>query len=190
MRWIRKTNPHAVFVPMHIVELSGRVDLPPPNDGSVEQHHLNVEHGQFMSKHLGRCVDEAEYVENRKEASITLAKDKNVATQEYNRKINTYLKEMVRFTPSERKHQEETVLEKFQEYVHDPSAKMVLPNDVPFDKQVAELKSMAPGLVSDWIKINEMNNIKMPSTFKVEYKKFKRDDGKWALVRVISRVAN
>jgi hypothetical protein len=49
-----------------------------------------------MKKHLDKCVEEAEYVENRKEASFDLVEKKNLAVQDYNRKINSYLKEIAR----------------------------------------------------------------------------------------------
>lgn len=61
---IRYYNPHAVFLSMHVLDVGTgkRVQLPPPNDGSLLTTHLNKEHQKIMSRHLKNEVENAEFV--------------------------------------------------------------------------------------------------------------------------------
>lgn len=187
---IRKLNPHAVFFPIHIVDLDGKpIEFPPPNDGSTENFHLNQEHQMIMSRHLKGEVKSAEYVESRKLSTIEDVAERTKATEAFNKKISGYLSRISTTTKNEKKEKQQEVLKSLKDYSHDDTKEILIPGgqSAPFEMQVENLKCIPSALVQDWIKLDKAHNSSLANgNLSVDYQKYKRADGKWVLVKVIS----
>ncbi|CAH6421202.1 Hypothetical protein UVM_LOCUS404 [uncultured virus] len=78
---VRERNPHAAFYTMHICEMTGAIDLPPPSDGGTRCHHLNRNVDALMSRHFARSVDQAKDVQRRMEDSLRAQRAKTDVLQ-------------------------------------------------------------------------------------------------------------
>lgn len=197
VQFVRKTNPHAVFLPVHIVQLGKRIDLPPPNDGSTVNHQLNKEYSRFMERHLNKSVVDAEEVHNRKESTVAMTKDRNETVQKFN-DIHKTLDDIARHrdklgnddgTEAEEEHQQELerILSKLDTYKNgrESNLKTITPGNRPFEECINDLKSIPPQLLDAYIKCYEASSTTLPSHLKVEYRTHVREDGEICIVRVI-----
>ena len=69
----------------------------------------------------------------------------------------------------------------------DPNSKTITPGNVPFNECVNNVQSLPPQLVDSYIKCYEASAAPLPSHLKIEYRKYVREDGNIAIVRVVSR---
>jgi hypothetical protein len=151
IQFVREVNPHAVFLPMHIIHLGRAIDLPPPNDGSVSEHQLNKEYESFMKKHLARAARSATKVHERKLEAITSTKRRNEVVQEFNN-IQKSLQDISKFQrgmyDDNDTEEVEKLVSKLGKYKggRDPELKSVTPGHLPFDECLKDLKCIPPQL--------------------------------------------
>jgi hypothetical protein len=98
-------------------------------------------------------VQSAEFVENRKNSAFDDAARKSASTLEFDSKLKRYMKEVLSIPAREKRQKQEEVLKDLKEYIHDPNKPILLPNDVPFEKQLENIKCIGPAILNDWIKM-------------------------------------
>lgn len=69
---VREENPHAIFLPIHIVDIRrGRIELPPPRNGSTKQHYHNQYISDIMAPIFENAVKKTQSVHNRSRETLT-----------------------------------------------------------------------------------------------------------------------
>jgi hypothetical protein len=185
---IRETNPHAVFFDIHSVQLGKVIDLPPPTDGNTNMHHLNKHHHDIMKRHLRRSVAEAEYVEDRKQETLDHARQKNKATEEFNKLLKQAVTDVAMSGKTWDKLKDAEEVDRAAAKIERlPSGKQhtkTASRDT-LEEQSKLVKAVPPNLLESYLQNMEANNMSLPQGYRVVYKRFTNEDGKEVVARII-----
>lgn len=184
IRFIRSKNPHAVFIPMHVLQLGRCIQIPPPNDGSTEKHHVNENYGKMISSHLKKEVDTAEFIDRRHKSVKERCIMQNQIITHYNSVVQG-LKDMLKC--GDTKIMEETKVPNFPEYVEDKEFEPLTPGNLELDKLVDNVSKVPAPLVEEYLKVYSATCQPIPEeSMKREFKMVNRkSDGKPVVVSVI-----
>lgn len=191
---VREMNPHAVFIPMHTLDVGNgkRVQLPPPNDGSCQTFHLNKQHHAIMAKHMKKEVEDVEYIEDRVKDSIDDVKEKNKKVRQYNAKIQKHAMAILGMNKEEisekRNRCKESVRNKLMPMKDDEAlivmstnpGKMSLVSQIDTGKDA--IKSLTFDQVEDFVSAQQDSD-DIPKGYRVIYKRYMNAEGKEYLVR-------
>lgn len=177
IKYIKNKNPHIVFLPIHPLELNGRIDFPPPNDGDTSGHILNKEHAQFMERYLMNERNTAEDVENRRTQSLMQTVKAKKAIDRIDQALRDLHNNPLKFTDFE---------SEFEQYLDD-DPEVVTPGGVAIDKLIDNLKEVHPSMIQAYIDYIISTDIQLADNYCRKFQIYTRpSDGKKVLVKVIT----
>jgi len=184
-------NPYGIFIQFHALDLlagNGIVEIPIPNDGSTEYHHLNQEHAAIMQRYLNKVYDEEEYVQWKKDDAIMANRQLQNEVKEFNKTIKEVMKEIVlEDNPQNWINQ---VLSEFPEYTASENNKSVVtPGNLSFTEELKNVKTVHPRLVKKYLEIlkKSFDTQYFPENYNILYVKRLLADKRWCIMRLIER---
>lgn len=165
---IRNLNPHAVFLTFHVLDIGmgKRIQLPPPNDGSLKNIHLNKEHQKIIEKYLEKQVNEVEFVENRYKDSFNEVQIKNEIVEDYNKSLEIHAMNILNMDINKKLSLQRKNKEKINLLLKEINLNELEKNCL--NQNLNELNSITHDQIEKYINIQE-KLIVMPDNYKLIY---------------------